>query len=36
MQNSPTEYLKPRIDEVYIINDQRANVVMQPMESGLG
>ena len=25
MQNSPTEYLKPRIVDVDIVNDQRAS-----------
>jgi DNA-directed RNA polymerase subunit alpha len=36
MQNSPTEYLKPRIVDVDIINDQRAKVVLEPMERGFG
>ena len=32
MQNSPTEYLKPRIVNVDIVNSQRAKVVLEPME----
>lgn len=36
MQNSPTEYLKPRIVDVDIVNDQRAKVVLEPMERGFG
>ena len=36
MQNSPTEYLKPRIVEVDLINPNRAKVVLEPMERGFG
>ena len=36
MQNSPTEYLKPRIVDVDIVNDQRAKVILEPMERGFG
>ena len=36
MQNSPTEYLKPRIVDVDIVSDQRAKVVLEPMERGFG
>ena len=36
MQNSPTEYLKPRIVNVDIVNSQRAKVVLEPMERGFG
>ena len=36
MQNSPTEYLKPRIVNVDIVNEQRAKVVLEPMERGFG
>jgi DNA-directed RNA polymerase subunit alpha len=36
MQNSPTEYLKPRIVEVDLVNLNRAKVVLEPMERGFG
>jgi DNA-directed RNA polymerase subunit alpha len=36
MQNSPTEYLKPRIVDVDLINVNRAKVVLEPMERGFG
>jgi DNA-directed RNA polymerase subunit alpha len=36
MQNSPTEYLKPRIVDVDIVNNQKAKVVLEPMERGFG
>ena len=36
MQNSPTEYLKPRIVEVDLVNPNRAKVVLEPMERGFG
>lgn len=36
MQNSPTEYLKPRIVSVDNINSNRAKVVLEPMERGFG
>jgi DNA-directed RNA polymerase subunit alpha len=36
MQNSPTEYLKPRIVNVEIINPVRARVTLEPMERGFG
>ena len=36
MQNSPTEYLKPRIVSVDNINSNRAKVILEPMERGFG
>ena len=36
MQISPTEYLKPRIVDVDIVSEQRAKVVLEPMERGFG
>ena len=36
MQNSPTEYLKPRIVDVDLVNPNRARVVLEPMERGFG
>ena len=36
MQNSPTEYLKPRIVNVEVINPVRARVTFEPMERGFG
>jgi len=36
MQNSPTEYLKPRIVNVEVINPVRARVTLEPMERGFG
>jgi len=36
MQNSPTEYLKPRIVNVKVINPVRARVTLEPMERGFG
>ncbi len=36
MQNSPTEYLKPRIVDVDLVNPNRAKVVLEPMERGFG
>lgn len=36
MQNSPTEYLKPRIVNVEVINPIRARVTLEPMERGFG
>mgnify|MGYP001595431708 CR=1 FL=1 len=31
MEINPTEYLKPRIVDVDIVNPQRAKVVLEPM-----
>ena len=36
MEINPTEYLKPRIVDVDIVNPQRAKVVLEPMERGFG
>jgi DNA-directed RNA polymerase subunit alpha len=36
MPNSPTEYLKPRIVNVEVINPVRARVTLEPMERGFG
>ncbi|HYD33366.1 MAG TPA: DNA-directed RNA polymerase subunit alpha [Methylophilaceae bacterium] len=36
MQNSPTEYLKPRVVEVEVISPLRARVTLEPMERGFG
>ena len=36
MEINPTEYLKPRIENVDIVGPQRANVVISPMERGFG
>lgn len=36
MQISPTEYLKPRIVDVDLVNPNRAKVVLEPMERGFG
>jgi DNA-directed RNA polymerase subunit alpha len=36
MQNSPTEYLKPRIVNFEVINPVRARVTLEPMERGFG
>ena len=36
MQNSPTEYLKPRIVNVEVINPVRSRVTLEPMERGFG
>ncbi|MDA0670684.1 MAG: DNA-directed RNA polymerase subunit alpha [Proteobacteria bacterium] len=36
MQISPTEYLKPRIVDVDLVNPNRARVVLEPMERGFG
>ena len=36
MQISPTEYVKPRIVDVDLVNPNRARVVLEPMERGFG
>lgn len=36
MQISPTEYLKPRIVDVDLVNPNRTKVVLEPMERGFG
>ena len=36
MQNSPTEYLKPRAVDVEVISPLRARVTLEPMECGFG
>ena len=36
MQNSPTEYLKPRVVNVEVISPLRARVTLEPMERGFG
>jgi DNA-directed RNA polymerase subunit alpha len=36
MQNSPTEYLKPRVVNVEVISPVRARVTLEPMERGFG
>ncbi|MFM1910941.1 MAG: polymerase, alpha subunit [Pseudomonadota bacterium] len=36
MQNSPTEYLKPRVVDVEVISPLRARVTLEPMERGFG
>jgi DNA-directed RNA polymerase subunit alpha len=36
MQNSPTEYLKPRVVDVEVISSLRARVTLEPMERGFG
>ena len=36
MQISPTEYVKPRIVDVDLVNPNRARVVLEPMELGFG
>ena len=36
MEMNPTEYLKPRIVDVDIVNPQRAKVILEPMERGFG
>ncbi len=36
MQNSPTEYLKPRVVDVEVISPSRARVTLEPMERGFG
>jgi len=36
MQNSPTEYLKPRVVEVEVLSPVRARVTLEPMERGFG
>jgi DNA-directed RNA polymerase subunit alpha len=36
MQNSPTEYLKPRVVDVEVITPLRARVTLEPMERGFG
>ena len=36
MEINPTEYLKPRIVDVDIVNPQRAKVVLEPTERGFG
>ena len=36
MQNSPTEYLKPRVVDVEVISPLRACVTLEPMERGFG
>jgi len=36
MKNIPTEYLKPRIVNVEVINPVRARVTLEPMERGFG
>lgn len=36
MQNSPTEYLKPRVVDVEVISPVRARVTLEPMERGFG
>jgi DNA-directed RNA polymerase subunit alpha len=36
MQNSPTEYLKPRVVDVEVISPLRASVTLEPMERGFG
>ena len=33
---SPTEYLKPRVVDVEVINPLRARVTLEPMERGFG
>ena len=36
MQSSPTEYLKPRVVDVEVINPLRARITLEPMERGFG
>ena len=36
MQNSPSEYLKPRVVDVEVISPLRARVTLEPMERGFG
>lgn len=36
MQNSPTEYLRPRVVNVEVISPIRARVTLEPMERGFG
>lgn len=36
MQNSPTEYLKPKVVDVEVISPVRARVTLEPMERGFG
>jgi DNA-directed RNA polymerase subunit alpha len=36
MQNSPTEYLKPRVVDVEVLSPLRARVTLEPMERGFG
>lgn len=36
MQNSPTEYLKPRVVDVEVLSPLRAKVTLEPMERGFG
>ncbi len=36
MQNSPTEYLKPRVADVEVVSPLRARVTLEPMERGFG
>jgi len=36
MQNSSTEYLKPRVVEVEVLSPVRARVTLEPMERGFG
>ncbi|MEQ1601958.1 MAG: DNA-directed RNA polymerase subunit alpha [Methylophilaceae bacterium] len=36
MQNSPTEYLRPRVVNVEVISPVRARVTLEPMERGFG
>ena len=36
MQNSPTEYLKPRVVDVEVLSPLRARVTLEPLERGFG
>ncbi len=36
MQNSPTDYLKPRVVDVEVLSPLRARVTLEPMERGFG
>jgi DNA-directed RNA polymerase subunit alpha len=36
MQSSVTEFLKPRLVDVQVINDKHAKVVLEPLERGFG
>ncbi len=36
MQGSATDFLKPRLVDVQIVNDQRAKITLEPLERGFG
>ena len=36
MKNSATEFLKPRVVDVQVVNDSHAKITLEPLERGFG